>query len=69
MNEEDVQGEVDELEDDLDMSQDLQDYQGESYEGSIPNLQTKSEGLYDWFWKVVSFLRLFYNLSSTLLLG
>ena len=53
--EEDMQSNVDELEDDLDLSQDLQDYQTESYENpSIPNVGSKQEGMYEWFWKIVN---------------
>ncbi len=45
---------LDETEDDLDTVQDIQDYQAEDYENrAIPNQGGRSEGLYDWFWKIV----------------
>jgi len=48
-NEEDI---IDEAEDDLEQSQDLQDFQLDQLEGTVPAVK-EQENLYKWFWQVV----------------
>jgi hypothetical protein len=51
--EDDFQTIVDETEDDLDISQEIQDGQSDPYDiGSIPQSK-ESQSLYTWFWKLV----------------